>query len=420
MAVDELVKQKRTEVETLKNNVTTLRASIEAKQKKGEAVGDEQTTLRTMVDTGMEAKAELERLLNELDLTSTELKADADLAQRMSRNGGQAQLRKSWGQAVIESQEFKNKQISQEHPVNVGNFNEPMGWMQRKAIYSMTDGAGGYLIAPDRQTDILDIARKQPRSVLDLVTHTTTNSDLVEYFVMATRTESAAEVSERTATGGTPGDDVFGLKPESNRTFGYFTAAVRTVAAWIGVSRQILEDQKQMRNLIDDELAYEVEKKLEAMLIAAVIAWSGIQSRVHAVSGARFDASDSNADTLRRAITDLALEFYYPTGIVVHPAQGEELELHKDDIQNYMNVYDSVAHRIWRVPVLETPAITAGTALVADWKLAVKVWDREQTKIFVGQPDDYFLRNAFAILAELRAAYAVVRPKAVEKVTGLV
>lgn len=419
MAVEELVKQKRTEVETLKNNVTTLRASIEAKQKKGEAVGDEQTTLRTMVDTGMEAKAELERLLNELDLTTSELKADSDLAQRMSRNGGQS-LRKSWGQAVIDSQEFKTKKISREEPVNVGNFNEFIKSGGRKALYSTVDGAGGYSIVNDRQVEMLDIARQQPKSVIDLVTHTTTNSDLVEYLVLATRTENAAEVSERTATGGGAGDDVFGLKPESNRTFDLKTAAVRTVAAWIAISRQLLSDSRQMRALIDDELTYEVEKKLDAMLIAMVIANADIQTRVHAVSGGRFDASDTIADTLRRAITDLALEFYYPDGIVLHPAQGEALELHKDDINNYVNIYDSVAHRIWRVPVLETPSMTSGTAIVANWKMGVKVWDREQTQIFVGQPDDYFLRNAFAILAELRAAYAVTRPKAVEKITGLV
>lgn len=418
MAVDELIKQKRTEVETLKTNVTNLRASIEAKQKKGEAVGDDQTTLRTMVDTGFEAKAALDELLREQELTSTELKADVELARRMERNGGVGQLRKSWGQAVIESQEFKTKTISREAPVNVGNFNEFIG-RGSKAIYSMTDAAGGYTIVTDRQPEILDIARQQPRSVIDLVTHTTTNSDLVEYVLMATRTENAAAVSERTATNGSAGDDVFGLKPESTRTFDLKTAAVQTIAAWIGISRQMLSDNKQMRQLIDNELIYEVEKKFEALLIAAVIAWSGIQSRVHATSGSRFDASDTIADTLRRAITDLALEFYYPTGIVMHPAQGEALELQKDDINNYVNIYDSVAHRVWRVPVLETPAITSGTALVADWKMAVKVWDREQTQIFVGQPDDYFLRNAFAILAELRAAYAVTRPLAVEKITGL-
>jgi HK97 family phage major capsid protein len=162
-----------------------------------------------------------------------------------------------------------------------------------------------------------------------------------------------------------------------------------------------------------------VELILENTLVTDMLAWTGIQSRVHATSGARFDAADNIADSLRRAITDLYLEFYQPDGIILNPAQGETLELLKDDNNQYMRVYDSATMRLWRVPVVETAAMTAGTALVGNFKLGVTVWDREQTQILTGQPSDYFLRNAFAILAELRAAWAVTRPLALEKVTGL-
>jgi HK97 family phage major capsid protein len=75
--------------------------------------------------------------------------------------------------------------------------------------------------------------------------------------------------------------------------------------------------------------------------------------------------------------------------------------------------------RVWRVPVVETAAMTAGTALVGNFRMGVTLWDREDTQVLTGQPNDYFLRNAFAILAELREAHAVTRPKAIEKITGL-
>jgi hypothetical protein len=45
------------------------------------------------------------------------------------------------------------------------------------------------------------------------------------------------------------------------------------------------------------------------------------------------------------------------------------------------------------------------------------MWDREQSNIRVGEPGNFFLQNAVAILAELRAAFAVTRPKAFELIT---
>jgi hypothetical protein len=47
------------------------------------------------------------------------------------------------------------------------------------------------------------------------------------------------------------------------------------------------------------------------------------------------------------------------------------------------------------------------------------LWDRNQSEIRVGEPSDYFLKNLLAILAEMRAAFGVTRPLAIEKITGL-
>jgi HK97 family phage major capsid protein len=166
-----------------------------------------------------------------------------------------------------------------------------------------------------------------------------------------------------------------------------------------------------------------VETKLETDVLTDVLAWSGIQARIHANASYRGGATtDTLAETLRRAITDIYLEFYRPDGIVLHPTQGENLELLRETspgVGAFLNIYDSATMRVWRVPVVETPAMTSGTALVGQFKLGVTVWDRMQTEILTGQPNDLFLRNAWAILAELRAAWAVTRPKALEKITGM-
>lgn len=415
------LKTPRTELATLVNQSKALHADIEAK---GDAAPQEdRDKLTKLIEDGKVKRLRLDSLEELADQESKSEKDDEGTARKTKEAFEIPEERKSLGTRVIESKEYKDAPTSGGQkrdlpPVKMGGMMK-MLTREYKALYATVDAAGGYLLQPDRQPEILDIIRQQPLSVLDLVNQSTTNSDLVEYIVQDARTNNAAVVSERTASGGGAGDDVFGLKPESNLTLDLETAAVKTIAHWVAISRQLLNDAPRLRAMIDDELLYMLKIKMEALLLIDILAWTGIQSRVHATSGARFDAADKIADTLRRAITDLYLEFYQPDGIVLNPAQGEALELDKDDNNNYLHVYDSATAKIWRVRVVETAAMTAGSALVAHFKLGVTVWDREQANILTGQPDDYFLRNAFAILAELRAAWAVTRPKAVEKITGL-
>jgi HK97 family phage major capsid protein len=62
--------------------------------------------------------------------------------------------------------------------------------------------------------------------------------------------------------------------------------------------------------------------------------------------------------------------------------------------------------------VVESENKTAGYAIVADWRLAA-LWDRQQATISMSNShSDFFIRNLVAILAEMRAAFGVIRPAA--------
>jgi HK97 family phage major capsid protein len=66
--------------------------------------------------------------------------------------------------------------------------------------------------------------------------------------------------------------------------------------------------------------------------------------------------------------------------------------------------------------VVESEAVPAGTAILADWRYAI-LWDREQGAILVSDSHaDFFIKNLIAILAELRAAFGIVRPAAFVKI----
>ena len=97
------------------------------------------------------------------------------------------------------------------------------------------------------------------------------------------------------------------------------------------------------------------------------------------------------------------------------------MELTKDANGQYL-IAVSVAlggePRVWRIPLIETPAIDEGVALVGAFGQGAQLYDREQASIRVSeQHADFFIRNAIVILAEQRLALAVKRPESFVRVS---
>ena len=234
----------------------------------------------------------------------------------------------------------------------------------------------------------------------------------------------AAAVPERSG-------DAFGLKPQSSFQFVGEQAPVRTLAHWEAAHRNVLADEPQLRSIIDNELLYGLRLLEDNQILngngsgenlKGVLQTTGIQTYNHAsVSAAMAAPKDTKADGLRRAATLSFLAYYVPSGIVMHPNDWEDIELTKDANGQYL-VAVSVAMggepRVWRMPVVETPAIAEGTALVGAFGTGAQLYDREDASIRISeQHSDFFIRNAIVILAEQRLALAVKRPEAFVKVT---
>lgn len=421
------LKEKRTALQQHVQQTKTLyrklaeqeKAHNEDPEKNPAPSGEERTQLNAMIEAGKTMRADLE--------TAEELERQDELVnqpagERRSREGQQEGKSQSWGRLTIASPEYKVARDLKEKSMDRVKIPAGARYLQRKAIYSGTDATGGVFTEPFRDS-IVELPRRK-RSVIDLVNVVEVSGDSFEYVVFNSRTNNAAVVEE--FAGG-----VFGLKPQSDMDFALVEGLVKTIATWIPASRQILQDAPQLRDVIDSELTYMVELELEDQILTGpggagnltgILNTAGIQTRVMDVSGAAMTgrdqaATDTVPDTIRRAITDIMLSFYEADGIVVNPIDAEKMELLKDGNDQYLRVYDPVSMRIWRVPVVETPAIPALTGLVGNFALGATLYDRQQTEILVGQPDDYFLRNAVAILAELRAGFAVKRPTAFEEIT---
>ena len=123
--------------------------------------------------------------------------------------------------------------------------------------------------------------------------------------------------------------------------------------------------------------------------------------------------------TARKAITYLRVTGRTRASAwLVHPNDAETIDLLKDGMSQYYygGPQEGGVQRLWRVPVVECEACTEGEALLGDFRKAV-LWDRERASIQVSDSHaDFFIRNMVAILAEMRAAFGVIRPTAFVKV----
>ena len=339
---------------------------------------------------------------------------------------------KSIGQMFIESPEFKTLNGGRNGVNMVAPWQAALSLTSYnvKDVYSAlpsgTPSSFGTI-----QRDAMVLPPTRTKRVRDLFPTRTTTSAVIEYFrqigftsVANAPTNSASSVAERNA-----GDTAFGLKPQSSFSFVGEQAAVRTLAHWEAAHRNVLADEPQLRSIIDNELMYGLRLLEDNQILngngsgenlRGVLQTAGIQDYSWS-EGATLPVKDTKADALRRAATLSYLAYYEPSGIVMHPNDWEDIELTKDSNGQYL-IAVSVAMggepRVWRMPIVDTPAIAEGTALVGAFGTGAQLYDREQASIRISeQHSDFFVRNAVVILAEQRLALAVKRPEAFVKVT---
>lgn len=280
----------------------------------------------------------------------------------------------------------------------------------RKALVTgVSPTSAGALVLPDLRS-LIDLAF--PRLALrDLVTNGTTQSDTIEYPRVKSYTIAAKVVAEATAS-----DGVSGLKPESSMELVKETAIVKTIAHWIPATRRALSDAGQIRTLIDNFLLAGLDQVVEDQLL------NGNGDADHLLGltntpdlGEQPWAGDILATT-RKARTQVEeVGLAVPNGYLLNPYDWEEVELTKDGMDRYY--YGGPATiavpRLWGLPVVTAPKQPKGAGYCGDFRQMV-VWDREQPNIRVSDGvRDFFLRNMVAILAELRLANGVFRPKAI-------
>lgn len=291
-----------------------------------------------------------------------------------------------------------------------------------KAIFSggVTDGAGaaGALVESDwRGLPDPTATFQREITLLDVVTSGTTESDTVEYARVTGFTNNAAPTAE--ARGVEPYEagagQVEGAKPQSSMSLTKITDSVKTVAHWMPATKRALSDAGQLRTLIDNFLMYGLEEELEDQIVNGDGNGENFEGILD-VSNTQSQAFDTDLlVSSRKAITKVRTNGRARvSAFAMNPVEDERLDLLRDNDNRFygMGPFAVGPSTLWGRPRVVSEAIPEGTIIAGDFRYAV-LWDREQAAIQATDSHaDFFVRNLVAILAELRAAFGIIRPAA--------
>src|SRR5207244_293993 len=100
------------------------------------------------------------------------------------------------------------------------------------------------------------------------------------------------------------------------------------------------------------------------------------------------------------------------TGIIMNPLDAETIWLSRENGDGtgaylFGAPNNPGPRTLWGLPVAETPAMPAGTALVGNLRAAI-FWLREGAQVVASDSHvDFFTRNLVAVLAEMRGGFGV-------------
>lgn len=341
---------------------------------------------------------------------------------------------KSVGQAFVESAEYKafmaqfpNGQIGEKARVQ----SMPVGF--KALLTGASDTSGGAFVQTD-YTGIYEGLGRRPLMLRDLISVRQTTSDTVEFVRQTARGNAAAPTAEATSAAaptvtvdGNAQSGVAlvnnaggGYKPEGSMAFEKVTATVKTIAEWVPATKRGLADASQLRGLIDQELRDDLREEEEDQIVNGSGSGENLEG-ILTVSGTQAQAWDTDIFvTTRKAKRKVrTVGRSIPTAYLMNPEDWERFDLARaggsaagDGAFLGAGPFGSQQPTLWGLPVVESEAVAAGTAICADFRKAV-VWDREQASVSVTDSHaDFFIRNLVAVLAEQREAFGVTRPSA--------
>lgn len=276
-----------------------------------------------------------------------------------------------------------------------------------KAVGTMTTSASltetaGTIIQETRVPGVKGLIERTTR-LRDLLPGGSTNSNQVLYVK-----EVAGEGSVGTTAEG-------GAKSQIDFDLQSAVAPVRKIAGHTKISEELLTDLSAMASF----LGMRIPQKIKLVEDTQIFSGDGNSPNLTGLSvnandgtgsGIVADAVIQNWDVLIAAASERRQSDYSVNGIVLNPADFDQMLLVKGTDDHY------VAPFIWQngvptlrgIPIYLNTVITAGNFLMGDWLNGAQIFDRMGVNVrFYDQDEDNAQKNLVTVVGEERLALAI-------------
>ena len=288
--------------------------------------------------------------------------------------------------------------------------NSPGVDVERRTLLSTVVGADGGALLP-RGEPYLVMGQRRRLFIRDLIAPGQTTLNSVPY---------VRELSPLAYEGGASAVAEASAKPEITIGFEAADAPVRTIAAWVPVTMQVLEDVPTMRSYVDGRLGYMVMLREEEEILRGPGTGARIKG-ILAYAGAGLQTQSFTTDkptTIGLAIGKIEVVDGEADGVAINPVDFWSMATTRYSSQFDGGFGDSTdapfgqpPRTLWGLPVVRTRGILTNKALVGAFRMGAQVFDRSAISIRVSDSHGtYFIENKLVILAESRLALAVHRP----------
>jgi HK97 family phage major capsid protein len=354
-------------------------------------------------------KGTVDDLLQKMNGLTSQQTEFGQAIEALKKSGASDDQVATFGSQFVESDEFKSL-IGEKQGRGRAS-------LETKATITLATtnaaGSAGALIVPQRVPGILEIPQRR-MTVRDLISPGQMGGNSLQYVRQTGFVNNADVVAEGAR------------KPQSDLKLALVDTTAKVIAHFMKASRQVLDDAPQLRSLIDNNLLYGLAFKEEAELLYGDGTGQHLLGIVPQATPynppAAVGAALSPVDQLRMAILQAVLAEFPSTGIVLNPidwARIEMMRVDKDAANKPKGAYlignpqGNTPMSLWRLPVVDTPAMTAGKFLTGAFRLGAQLFDRWVARVQLAtENEDDFVNNLVTILAEERLALAVYRPEA--------
>lgn len=252
----------------------------------------------------------------------------------------------------------------------------------------------------------------RPVQVLDLIPSFDLGDAVEKYMEETTRTHAAAEKDEGVAY------------TESTFVFTEKTSTARKITDSLPVTDEQLEDETQVRRLIDQRLRFGLMQRLDLQVLVG----DGIAPNllgINNTAGVQTQAkgTDSALVAFLKGLTLIRFTGRAnPNGAVAHPNDWQDIILTQDAEGRFLfgNPFQGPGPQsLFGIPIAQSDAQTENTVLIGDFGNFCAIGNRRGVSVQTGYVGTQFTEGKITLRADVRVSFTTYRPAAFCQVTGV-